>query len=152
MQLDSLLSSAEFRRRSVLLSSPVTTRCITSPLAWGEGGIPLAQMIDVCTLLAGFPGPRQRVLDGVQERLSRKGLVRNSTAPAFMAWTVIGMSPWPVMKMMGSAPAPRLRALQIEPAQARQAYIEHQAGRRIGRGWTGTPGRIPKVLDGESTD
>jgi hypothetical protein len=30
---------------------------------------------------------------------SRKGLVRNSTAPAFMARTVIGMSPWPVIKM-----------------------------------------------------
>ena len=29
-----------------------------------------------------------------------RGLVRNSTAPAFMALTVMGMSPWPVMKMM----------------------------------------------------
>jgi hypothetical protein len=25
---------------------------------------------------------------------------RNSTAPAFMALTLIGMSPWPVMKMI----------------------------------------------------
>src|SRR6266446_5760916 len=32
---------------------------------------------------------------------SSKGLVRNSTAPAFMAWTVIGTSPCPVMKMIG---------------------------------------------------
>src|SRR5882672_8952556 len=32
---------------------------------------------------------------------SRNGLVRKSTAPLFMALTVIGMSPWPVMKMIG---------------------------------------------------
>src|SRR5258706_13750193 len=32
---------------------------------------------------------------------SSNGLVRNSTAPAFMARTVIGTSPWPVMKMIG---------------------------------------------------
>src|SRR5204863_78909 len=30
-----------------------------------------------------------------------KGFVRKSTAPAFMARTAIGMSPWPVMKMTG---------------------------------------------------
>ena len=32
---------------------------------------------------------------------SRNGLVRKSTAPAFMAFTVIGISPWPVMKIIG---------------------------------------------------
>src|SRR5213593_4138099 len=32
---------------------------------------------------------------------SRKGLVRNSTAPDFMAFTDIGISPCPVMKMTG---------------------------------------------------
>ena len=32
---------------------------------------------------------------------SANGLVRNSAAPAFMARTVIGMSPYPVMKMIG---------------------------------------------------
>src|SRR5215510_778458 len=32
---------------------------------------------------------------------SLNGFVRNSTAPAFIAWTVIGTSPWPVMKMIG---------------------------------------------------
>src|SRR5258705_8162540 len=34
---------------------------------------------------------------------SLNGLVRNSTAPAFIARTVIGMSPWPVMKMIGTS-------------------------------------------------
>jgi hypothetical protein len=29
-----------------------------------------------------------------------RGFGRNSTAPAFMALTLIGMSPWPVMKMI----------------------------------------------------
>jgi hypothetical protein len=32
---------------------------------------------------------------------SLNGFVRNSTAPAFMACTVIGTSPWPVAKMTG---------------------------------------------------
>ena len=32
---------------------------------------------------------------------SLNGFVRNSTAPAFIACTVIGTSPWPVMKMIG---------------------------------------------------
>src|SRR5437764_11695903 len=33
---------------------------------------------------------------------SRKGLVRNSIAPSFIALTDIGMSPYPVRKMIGS--------------------------------------------------
>src|ERR1051326_2040341 len=32
---------------------------------------------------------------------SSKGLVKNSTAPAFIALTVMGTSPWPVIKMIG---------------------------------------------------
>ena len=32
---------------------------------------------------------------------SSKGLVKNSKAPALIACTLIGMSPWPVMKIMG---------------------------------------------------
>src|SRR5580692_5399027 len=32
---------------------------------------------------------------------SLNGFVRNSTAPAFIAWTVFGTSPWPVIKMIG---------------------------------------------------
>src|SRR5580692_7443782 len=32
---------------------------------------------------------------------SANGFVRNSTAPAFIAWTVFGTSPQPVMKMIG---------------------------------------------------
>jgi hypothetical protein len=34
---------------------------------------------------------------GAWEIVSRNGLLRKSTAPAFMVRTVIGMSPWPVM-------------------------------------------------------
>jgi len=34
---------------------------------------------------------------------SLKGLAKHATAPAFIACTVIGMSPWPVMKMIGHA-------------------------------------------------
>ena len=37
----------------------------------------------------------------VNSTSSLNGFVKNSTAPAFMAWTVMGTSPWPVMKMIG---------------------------------------------------
>ena len=58
----------------------------------------------------------ERLLNGVEQILSRKGLVRNSTAPAFMARTLIGMSPWPVMKMMGiSMPASTIRFCRSSP-------------------------------------
>ena len=41
--------------------------------------------------------------DSVQNSWSRNGLVRNSTAPAFIARTDMGISPWPVMKTMGTS-------------------------------------------------
>ena len=57
-------------------------------------------------------------------------------APPFIACTDIGMSPWPVMKMIGSFPVRRGElALKIETALPRQSDVEHQAGgaiRRIG--------------------
>src|ERR1700693_5062051 len=46
---------------------------------------------------------------------SANGLVRNSTAPAFIAWTVEGMSPWPVMKMIGIS----VRSLAIRFCKSR---------------------------------
>jgi len=47
-------------------------------------------------------------------------LVRNSTAPDFMAFTVIGISPWPVMNMIGIwMPASAQFALKIQTADSR---------------------------------
>jgi len=47
---------------------------------------------------------------------SAKGLIRNSTAPAFIARTVIGTSPWPVMKMIGRVLwSPAMRCWRSRP-------------------------------------
>ena len=65
---------------------------------------------------------------------SRTGLVRKSTAPAFIAWTVIGISPWPVRKMTGSGlPLRRKLLLQIEPACPWHADVEDQAAGTVGQ-------------------
>jgi len=45
---------------------------------------------------------------------------RNSMAPAFMAFTVIGMSPWPVMKRSGSGMAALANSSEIEPLRTQQ--------------------------------
>ena len=42
-------------------------------------------------------------LHRIKQILIAKWLGQNSTAPPFMARTVIGMSPYPVMKMIGIA-------------------------------------------------
>ena len=64
---------------------------------------------------------------------SSNGLVRNSAAPAFIARTVIGTSPCPVMKMIGRAtPALREFLLKCQSAHAGQPHVEHEAARRIG--------------------
>ena len=64
---------------------------------------------------------------------SWKGLARNSTAPAFMARTLIGTSPWPVMKMTGRAmPAFTSSCVEREAALAGQPHVEHEAAGRVG--------------------
>ena len=49
------------------------------------------------------------------------GFVRNSTAPAFIARTVIGMSPCPVMKMIGMSVRSRDLLLQLEAVEDQEA-------------------------------
>jgi hypothetical protein len=43
----------------------------------------------------------ERELNGIEKILIAEWFGRNSIAPAFMARTVIGMSPCPLMKMIG---------------------------------------------------
>jgi hypothetical protein len=43
----------------------------------------------------------KRLMDSVQQILIVERLVRNSSAPAFIALTDMGISPRPVMKMIG---------------------------------------------------
>jgi hypothetical protein len=89
---------------------------------------------------------------------SLNGLVRNSTAPAFIARTLIGTSPYPVMKMIGmpgrppSRPAGRGRS-------ARQRHVEYEtAGHRDGGprqeviGRDECFGRQPALLTSSSND
>ena len=56
-------------------------------------------------VLRTFALPPQLVGEGFPDRLQQclvlEGLGRKSIAPAFMR-TLMGISPWPVMKMMGS--------------------------------------------------
>ena len=53
-----------------------------------------------------------------------------------MARTLIGISPWPVMKMMGIGNArPRELLLQLEPIQTGQLDVEHEASRT----WVAAP-------------
>ena len=65
---------------------------------------------------------------------SRNGLIRKSTAPAFIALTDIGTSPCPVMKMIGiSIFGLGELGLKIEPAALRQPDVEHKTARHIGQ-------------------
>src|SRR5215471_11090924 len=67
---------------------------------------------------------------------SRNGLSRNSTAPAFMAWTVMGTSLWPVIKMIGmSARSAVSRFCRSRPLMSgREMSSTRQLG-TAARGW-----------------
>ena len=54
---------------------------------------------------------------------ARTGSEKNSTAPAFMAFTDIGMSPWPVMKIIGMLICIFASSLGMESAEPWQANI-----------------------------
>jgi hypothetical protein len=51
-----------------------------------------------CSGITSLPIAFDRHLHGIQHFLRRKGLLKKSTAPAFMAMTDIGITPWPVTK------------------------------------------------------
>ena len=66
----------------------------------------------------------------VNSTSSLNGFVKNSTAPAFMAWTVMGTSPWPVMKMIGiSVRSAATRSLQVKAIEARKRNVKYEAVR-----------------------
>ncbi len=63
---------------------------------------------------------------------SRNGLARKSTAPAFIARTVIGNVAVPGHEHDGQVDALRGQlALQIQPADPRQAHVQHDAARHV---------------------
>src|SRR6266446_6607026 len=67
---------------------------------------------------------------------SSNGLVKNSTAPAFIAWTVIGTSPCPVMKMIGMSV--RSDAISFCNSSPLRSGSETSSTRQLGvavRGW-----------------
>ena len=66
---------------------------------------------------------------------SPNGLVRNSTAPAFIAWTLVETSPFPVTKMTGMLrPFGGDALLEIQTVEVRQGDVEDQAARNRRRG------------------
>jgi len=62
-------------------------------LACRQQLITVSQLGKLALLLARQPVAIESLVDCVEQSWSRKGLVRNSIAPDFMAFTVIGMSP-----------------------------------------------------------
>ena len=67
-----------------------------------------------------------------RSRCRSTGLVRKSTAPAFIARTLAGMSPWPVRKTTGTrARVADESLLQLETIDARHVEIEHETGGHI---------------------
>jgi len=76
--------------------SPAVTNAITSC----SRGVRVCEFHpDVGNRLIAFTAnaiPFEPEPDGIEHVLVAKRFGRNSMAPAFMAFTVIGMSPWPV--------------------------------------------------------
>ena len=83
--------------------------------------------------------PRAVALDaqlhGVEQILIAKRLGQElDRAGLHRAHASSGMSPWPVMKMIGNLDVGLGElALKVEAAQARQADVEHEAARHVGR-------------------
>ena len=65
-------------------------------------GKTLSEISDDCSILAPDAIAHYPSRIASSNSWSRNGLVRNSTAPDFMACTDIGMSPWAVIKTIGS--------------------------------------------------
>ena len=101
-----------------------------------EAGFAVPAISDRC--LRVWPSRTRASVTASNSGSWRNGFVRNSTAPAFMARTLIGISPCPVRNTMGiSTPDFRSSALQIEAAAIGQFDVENQAGgyvRALARG------------------
>ena len=71
------------------------------------------------------------------------GFSMKSAAPAFIAWTAIGTSPWPVIMIAGSRVPLALEPLQqLKPAHAGHPGIDQQAAFAAGTiGLRGMPRR-----------
>ena len=98
-----------------------------------EQSIIVAKLGQFRALLAALrdpqPGPRRwpAIIP-----CSPNGFRRNSIAPAFMARTEEGTSPWPVMKMIGGASPPANSRWSSSPLTSRKLQIQDQ-GRRARR-------------------
>ena len=107
-------------------------------LARSERLIVSAHLRQPCPFLARDSIALKGLLDAVKQILFTKGLLRNSTAPAFIACTEIGMSPWPLMKMIGicqpARASSRCRSRPFSPGM-RTSLTRHAgtSGRRSAR-------------------
>jgi len=87
---------------------------------------------------------------------SSKGLVRKSTAPAFIARTLVGTSPWPEMKTTGrSTPDAGQVLLDLEAAPLRHSDIETRQspdGDMAGSCYPASRSLISHILPGAQAD
>src|SRR6185369_9704299 len=91
--------------------------------------------------------------------VSLNGFVRNSTAPAFMACTVIGTSPCPVMKMIGMSVRSASCFCNSSPLRPGSDTSSTRQLGTVGRGWdrkscadTNVWARHPAALMSSSND
>ena len=123
------------------------------PHDFGEGGPPQVAFCETgsrrpaCSWLARSAAAVGSLLDGVQQVIVAEWLVRNSMAPAFMARTVIGMSPWPVMKTMGRwASTLASSCWRSRPLRAREMDVSTSSSGPVAGGLSGTPGLRQRSL------
>ena len=105
-----------------LLSIPETTRGHDLALTRRQRGVTVLERRQLALLLSRHLVALQRLVDHVQQVLAVEGLARTSSAPDFMAITVVGMSPSAVTKMIGIefTGADQL-ALDVETSHPREA-------------------------------
>ena len=94
-----------------LLSFPATTSNQDRAFTWRQMFVARFQLA-LGASVGSTSASRARAVRTADRSTSRwTGFVRKSTAPAFMALTLIGISPWPVRKMIGKASSGPLNAV-----------------------------------------
>ena len=68
-------------------------------LSLSQARVSFFQFCDLILLLPRFPVPFQGMLNRIDEILIPEKFCQKFHRPDFIALTVIGMSPWPVIKM-----------------------------------------------------
>jgi len=114
MYLDGDLADAELRG-NLLVQLAFTISAVTSRSRAGQCLVTVADLRQFSPLVSRRTVALDRRTDRVQQLLLAEWLGKEFGRAAFMARTVIGMSPWPVMKMIGIL-SPALASSRCSPA------------------------------------